>query len=163
MELGKPCKGRKEVREGIINLESKRIRLAEMVMNPSDELQPTWLKTILFQMLDKETKLHVGEEIGKDGVTFEQAKARVTDFITLNEDQGKASLDSAKATGPKPDWTLPYDQWDNSMLKQSLDALKGGGKKGGGKGGECWTCGKPGHQSRDCWHNPKGGKGFEKG
>ena len=31
------------------------------------------------------------------------------------------------------------------------------------KGGACWTCGKTGHQSRDCWHNPKGGKGFEKG
>ena len=41
MELGKPCKSRKEVREGIMNLESKRTRLAEMVMNPADELQPS--------------------------------------------------------------------------------------------------------------------------
>ena len=54
-------------------------------------------------MLDKETKLHVGEEIGKEGVTFEQAKARVTDFITRNEEQGKPSIDSAKVTGAEAD------------------------------------------------------------
>ena len=49
-----------------------------------------------------------------------------------------------------------------NMLRESLSALKGGGNKGSGKGGNCWTCGKPGHQSRDCWHRQKGGKG-EKG
>ena len=54
MELGKACKSRKEVKEGIINLEAKRTRLAEMVADKSNELQPTWLKTILVQMLDKE-------------------------------------------------------------------------------------------------------------
>ena len=75
MDLGRPCKSRKE---------SKRTRLAEMVMNPADELQPTWLKTILVQMLDKETKLHVGEEIGKDGVTFEQAVHLVRQEINAN-------------------------------------------------------------------------------
>ena len=64
-------------------MESKRTRLAEMVADKSNELQPTWLKTILVQMLDKETKLHIGEEVGKDEITYEQAKARITDFITL--------------------------------------------------------------------------------
>ena len=47
MDLGKPSKTRKEVKESIINLEAKRTRLAEMVKNKSGELQPEWLKTIL--------------------------------------------------------------------------------------------------------------------
>ena len=81
-------------------------------------------------------KLHVGEEIGKEGVTFEQAKARVTDFITLNEDQSKAPLDSAKPK-QEEDWNLPYEKWNNDMLRTALDGLKGGGKKGSGKGGNC--------------------------
>ena len=50
MELGKACRSRKEVKEGIVNLEAKRTRLAEMVKDKSNELQPTWLKTILVQM-----------------------------------------------------------------------------------------------------------------
>merc|ERR1712026_631735 len=72
MELGKACKSRKEVKEGLINLEAKRTRLAEMVTDKNNELQPTWLKMILVQMLDKETKLHIGEEIGKDEVTYQR-------------------------------------------------------------------------------------------
>ena len=81
--MGKASRSRKEVKEGIINLEAKKTRLADMVKDKSGELQPEWLKTILMQMLDKETKMHIGEEIGKDDVTYEMAKARVTDFITL--------------------------------------------------------------------------------
>ena len=69
MDLGKASKSRKEVKEGLINLEAKKTRLAEMVKDKSGELQPEWLKTILMQMLDKETRMHIGEEIGKDEVT----------------------------------------------------------------------------------------------
>ena len=47
MELGKSCKNRRDVREAMISLESKRTRLAEMVMNEADELQLAWMKTIL--------------------------------------------------------------------------------------------------------------------
>ena len=82
MKLGEPSKNRKEVKEKIINLEAKKKQLAEMVRNSSDELSPAWLKTILIQMLDKETRMHIGEEIGKDDIAYEIAKARVTDFIT---------------------------------------------------------------------------------
>ena len=91
-------------------------------------------------MLDKETKLHLGEEIGKDEITYEVAKSRVADFITLNEEDGKPSLDNIGATGQKDreyDWNKPYEQWDAEQLRQSLDALKGGGKKGSGTGGTC--------------------------
>ena len=62
-----------------------------MVMDPADELQASWLKTILVQMLDKETKLHVGEEIGKEGVKFEKAKGEGLpsdcDFLIRSRDQ----------------------------------------------------------------------------
>merc|ERR1711994_542050 len=83
MELGKPCKNRKEVKECLINLEAKRTRLGEMVKDKSGELAPEWLKTILMQMLDKESKMHIGEELARDDVSYEAAKARITDFITL--------------------------------------------------------------------------------
>merc|ERR1712218_79552 len=106
--------------------------------------------------------MHIGEEIGKDSVSYEVAKARVTDFITLNEDDGKSGLNSM-GTGPQKDrefdWDKPYEQWEPDQMKVSLDALKGGkGKNGGGKGGNCWNCGKPGHRAFECWSAP-GGKG----
>ena len=128
MDLGKPSKSRKEVKEGIINLEAKRTRLAEMVKDKSGELQPEWLKTILMQMLDKETRMHLGEEIGKDDVSYEAARARITDFITLNEDDGKPGINSMGAGSQKAkefDWDKPYEQWDSEQIKASLDALKG--------------------------------------
>ena len=90
----------------------------------------------------------MGEEISKEGVTFEQAKARVTDFITLNEDDGKSGLNSMGQGAQKEkefDWDKPVEQWDVDQVKASLDALKGGGKTGGGKGVSCWNCGKTGH------------------
>ena len=124
----------------MINLEAKKTRLAEMVKDKSGELQPEWLKTILMQMLDKETNMHLGEEIGKDEVSYEVARARVTDFITLNEEDGKPNINSVATGGPKErefDWDKPYDQWGAEQLRTSLDALNGGGKKGGGKGGNC--------------------------
>ena len=132
MDLGKASKNRKEVKENIINLEAKKKRLAEMVKDKSGELQPEWLKTILMQMLDKETKMHLGEEIGKDDVTYEVAKARVTDFITLNEEDNKPGINSMGAGTQKErefDWDKPIEQWDTDQVKASLDALKGG-KKG---------------------------------
>merc|ERR1711994_985824 len=112
MELGKVSKNRKEVKEKIINLEAKKKRLAEMVKDKSGELQPEWLKTILMQMLDRETRMHIGEEIGKDEVTYEAARARITDFMTLNEDEGKAGVNSMTTGGPKEkehDWNKPID------------------------------------------------------
>merc|ERR1711884_814553 len=99
----------------MINLEAKRTRLAETVKDKSGELQQEWLKTILTQMLDKETKMHLGEEIGKDDVTYEAARARITDFITLNEEEGKAGVNSMTTGGSKEkefDWNKPYEQWD---------------------------------------------------
>ena len=48
MDLGRPSKNRREVKEGIINLEAKRTKLADMVKDKSGELQPEWLKTIRF-------------------------------------------------------------------------------------------------------------------
>ena len=160
MELGKPSKTRKEVKENLINLEAKRTRLAEMVKDKSGELQPEWLKTILMQMLDNESRMHLGEEIGKDHITYEEAKARITDFITLNEDDGKAGLNNLGSGAKKEkefNWDKPYEEWDAEQLRVSLDALKGGGNKGSGKG-NCWNCGKPGHRAFECW-NPLAEKG----
>merc|ERR1711884_710907 len=112
----------------MINLEAKRTRLAETVKDKSGELQQEWLKTILTQMLDKETKMLLGEEIGKDDVTYEAARARITDFITLHEEEGKPSMNSMTGGYPKGkefDWDKPYEQWDAEQLRTSLDALKG--------------------------------------
>ena len=141
------------MRERIINLEAKKKRLAEMAKSKDDELAPAWLKTILMQMLDKETKMHIGEELAKDEVNYEVAKARVTDFITLNEDDGKSGLNSMGPGAHKEkefDWNKPIEEWETDQVKASLDALKGGGKQGGGKGGNCWNCGKPGDRSFEC-------------
>merc|ERR1711884_569765 len=104
----------------MINLEAKRTRLAETVKDKSGELQQEWLKTILTQMLDKETKMHLGEEIGKDEVTYEAARARITDFITLNEDEGKTGINNIGAGTVKEkehDWNKPYEEWDAEQLR----------------------------------------------
>ena len=50
IELGKPCKSMKEVKECIVDLESKRNKVTEMAMGAKDELQTTRLKIILMQM-----------------------------------------------------------------------------------------------------------------
>ena len=63
MNMGPPCKTRKEVKETMINLEAKRTKLKEMAKSEEDELQDGWMKTLLIGMLDKETRLHIGEEI----------------------------------------------------------------------------------------------------
>ena len=110
MNMGTPCKSRKEVKETMINLEAKRTKLKEMAKSEEDELQDGWMKTLLIGMLDKESRLHIGEEIGKDDITYEVAKARVTDFITLNEEDGKPSMNSitGRATKEKEhDWDKP--------------------------------------------------------
>merc|ERR1711978_578298 len=101
IELGKPSKSRKEVKESLINLEARRTKLAEMVKDKSGELAPEWMKTILMQMLDKESKMHIVEELARDDVSYEAAKARITDFITLNEDDGESGLNNLGSGVPK--------------------------------------------------------------
>ena len=84
MELGKPCKPRKEVKEAIINLEAKKSRLGEIWMDADGRpggLQDEWLRTILLQMLDRETTMHLGEKISSDGISYDRAKSIITDFI----------------------------------------------------------------------------------
>ena len=47
------------------------------------------------------------------------------------------------------------------ILKGSVKGEAKGGGKGMGFHGDCFTCGKPGHTSRECWAKGggKGGKG----
>merc|ERR1739836_222349 len=59
-------------------------------------------------------------------------------------------------------WDKPIEEWDKEALVTTLNALKGG-KKGAGKGTQCWNCLKTGHLARDCWSAPKGGKGGKNG
>ena len=50
-------------------------------------------------------------------MTYEAAKSRVTDFITLNEDDGKSGLNSMGQGAQKErefDWGKPYDQWERT-------------------------------------------------
>ena len=80
----------------MINLEARRTKLKEIAKSEEYELQDNWLKTLLVGMLDKETRLHIGEEIGKDTVSYDQAKARITDFIMLNQEETSTPVNSMK-------------------------------------------------------------------
>ena len=123
-------------------------------------LQDEWLRTILSQMLDRETKMHIGEKITGDGISYDRAKSIITDFITTNEEESKPNLDNVGTQGG--DKQGGEQDWNLEQYKEALNALKGGGKAGNGKG-NCWNCGKPGHRAFECWNAPKGGKGGKNG
>ena len=166
---GKPAKGAKETRKAIVELEAIHQKLVD---TSGEELQDSWLKSVLIQMLDPTTKKHLGTQLNQEEVKFSRAKDIINDFITTTEGSSDKKSESSFLDRI---WKQMFEQgegeWgtqqkeeeeekdeEENKLTVILDALKGKGK-GKSIKGACWECGKTGHMARDC-KGGKGGKGW---
>ena len=94
----------------------------------------------------------------------EEVQQEIMSMINYHKGKGKGQA------GKGGQWNQPWEnQWTskgkgkegksqwNPWQATNTESHKGG-KKGKGKGEppDCWTCGKKGHMSRDCWSKGKG-------
>ena len=85
---GKLAKTPKEVRKLIVELDAIHQRL---VNTSGERLQESWLKSVLLQLLDPNTKQHLGTQINQESITYTKAKDMVNDFILTTESNDKKS------------------------------------------------------------------------
>ena len=78
----KPAKGANETRRAIVELEAIHQKLVD---TSGEELQDSWLKSVLIQMLDPVTKKHLGTQLNQEEIKFQGAKDIINDFITTTE------------------------------------------------------------------------------
>lgn len=92
-------------------------------------------------------------------------RSRLPDYNSLRNEVMLYA--EARGTSTKPPKNMHNDPMDTSMLVKGGKSKKGKGKGSFGKDGKgatspsvtaCWTCGKKGHTSTTCWHNPQNQK-----
>ena len=135
------------------------------------KLSPDMKSAVLLRAVSGQMKTQLNLTLN-EGSSYNKIREAIIAFDTATTKWNESGALTFSGMSPMTSAADP-----NGPMPMEIDRIKGDGKKGKGKGGKpsgkegkgkgggkeskggkgksanevCWTCGKPGHMSRDCW------------